>query len=185
MHETTTHRQIAFKGKLLTLEQHQVELADRQTAYREIIRHPGAIGVVARHPEGFFVFVRQFRKAVECVMTEVVAGMLDPGETPETAARRELTEETGYQAAQIRHLGTLFASPGYVDEKVEIFLADLHPGRQPLELDHGEHVEPIRMSRDEFTAAIRAGEIRDAKTLAAWALFREDEDARGAGSERA
>lgn len=178
MNETTIHKKTAFAGKLLSLEQHDVTLGDGRTAYREIIRHPGAIGVLARRADGCFVLVRQYRKAVEAMMTEIVAGMLDAGENPVDAAHRELVEETGFTAASLTHIGTVYASPGYVDEKVEIYLADLNGGAaRPLQLDHGEHVETVVMRRDELAAAIRGGAIHDAKTLAAWALFLEYERA--------
>lgn len=176
MKETTTSKTTAFAGKLLQLEQHDVVLDNGVAAYREIIRHPGAVGVLARKADGSFVLVRQFRKAVEQYMTEVVAGLLDAGEEPENAARRELLEETGYAALELIHLGTVHASPGYVDEKVEVYLAELD-GRTTVaqELDHGEHVEVVELSCKEFAAAIRSGRIQDAKTLAAWALFLEYE----------
>mgnify|MGYP003607287840 FL=1 len=179
MFEKTIHTKVAFRGKLLTLEQLDVELENGQPAYREIIRHPGAIGVVARLDADRFVLVRQYRKAVESVMTEVVAGMLDPGEAPEAAARRELEEETGYSARSMTYLGTLYASPGYVDEEVKIFLADLNPEVQATRFDHGEHVETVVWTRSAWSAAIRAGDVRDAKTLAAWAMFLEHERALG------
>lgn len=176
MKETTTHKKIAFAGKLLTLEQLDVVLEDGTAAYREIIRHPGAIGVLARHPDGSFVLVRQYRKAVEALSTEVVAGMLDAGEAHEEAAHRELMEETGYRAERLVRLGTIYASPGYVDEKVELYLADLCAGdAEALSLDHGERVEVVRFSREALAEAIRGGALRDAKTLAAWAMFLEYE----------
>lgn len=176
MKEVTLHKKVAFAGKLLTVEQHDVGLGDGRTAYREIIRHPGAIGVLARRADGRFVMVRQYRKAVEMMMTEIVAGMLDAGEQPADAAHRELTEETGSTASMITHLGTVYASPGYVDEKVEVYLAELdHRDARPLQLDHGEQIETVVMTREALSSAIRRGEIHDAKTLAAWALFLEHE----------
>jgi len=175
MSEKTISKTEAFRGKLLTLEQHDVVLEDGTKAYREIIRHPGAIGVIARHQDGHFIFVRQYRKAIEQMMTEVVAGLLDPGEQYEVAARRELEEETGYIATSLIHLGTVYASPGYVDEKVEIYLADVAGKSAALSLDHGERIEVVEMSREEFSMAVRHGQIQDAKTLAAWALMLEHE----------
>jgi ADP-ribose pyrophosphatase len=176
MKETTTAKTTAFAGKLLQLEQHDVVLENGDAAYREIIRHPGAVGVLARKADGTFVLVRQYRKAVEQYMTEVVAGLLDAGEEPESAARRELLEETGCVAKALIHLGTVHASPGYVDEKVEVYLGELDGAASVAqELDHGEHVEVVLMSREELSKAIRAGGIQDAKTLAAWALFLEYE----------
>lgn len=176
MFEKTIKKTTAFSGKLLSLEQHDVVLENGKTAYREIVRHPGSVGVIARLPGNQFVFVRQYRKAVEGIMTEVVAGMLDDGEAAEAAALRELEEETGYRTSSMKHLGTIFASPGYVDEKVEIFLADVIAGTEKLNLDHDERIEVIIMTRAKFVAAITSGEIHDSKTLAAWALLREYED---------
>lgn len=175
MHEKTLTSNVAFKGKLLSLEQLDVELADGSTSYREIVRHPGAVGVLARLPDGRFLFVRQYRKAVEACMLEVVAGLLDPGETPEAAAHRELAEETGYRAASLLLLGSVYASPGYVDEKVEIYLAQLEGSAGRTTFDHGEHLEAVSFTRDAFAAEVRAGRVHDAKTLAAWALFLEHE----------
>lgn len=182
MIEKTIRKTEAFRGKLLTLEQLDVELEDGTRAYREIVRHPGAIGVIARLPDGDFVFVRQYRKAVESAMTEVVAGLLDPGEASEHAARRELEEETGYGAASLVRLGTVYASPGYVDEKVEIYLAELQAGPGDLRLDHGERIEVVRLPREAFARAVKRGDIRDAKTLAAWALYLEHERNEGSKS---
>lgn len=182
MSEKTISKTETFKGRLLALEQHDVELEDGTKAYREIIRHPGAIGVIARHSDGHFVFVRQYRKAVELQMIEVVAGLLDPGEQSEAAARRELEEETGFTAKTLRRLGVVYASPGYVDERVEIFLADLEPAVSERKLDHGERIEVVEMTGEEFSAAIRRGDILDAKTLAAWALLLEYEKTRQPGS---
>jgi len=175
MSEKTISKTNAFRGRLLTLEQHDVILDDGTKAYREIIRHPGAIGVIVRHQDGHFIFVRQYRKAIECMMTEVVAGLLDPGEPYETAARRELEEETGYVATSLIRLGTVYASPGYVDEKIEIYLADVVGKSSALKLDHGERIEVVEMNREEFSMAVRSGQIQDAKTLAAWALMLEHE----------
>ncbi|HMO49633.1 MAG TPA: NUDIX hydrolase [Kiritimatiellia bacterium] len=178
MRESTLHTRTAFAGKLLRLEQLDVVLEDGRPAYREIVRHPGAVGVLARLPGEQFVLVRQYRKAVEAYMLEVVAGLLDPGEAPEAAARRELREETGRCARSLTRLGVIYASPGYVDERVEIFLAELEDGPgEAQQLDHGEAVETVIMDREALAAAITGGAIHDAKTLAAWALLLEHERA--------
>ena len=178
MHEKTIRTTVAFRGKLLGLEQLDVELEDGRRGYREIVRHPGAIGVLARHPDGTFLFVRQYRKAVERAMLEVVAGLLDPGEAPEAAARRELEEETGHRAVKIDWLGTVFPSPGILDEKVEIYVAELDPVPVARRLDHDERLDVVAMTPAEVSAAVRGGAIQDAKTLATWALWLES----GAGA---
>ncbi len=172
MREDTIKTHVAFSGKLLRLEQLDVTLPDGRTAYREIVRHPGAIGVIARLPGERFVLVRQYRKAVEAYSLEIVAGLLDSGESPASAAHRELVEETGFRAATMHHLGIIYASPGYVDERIDVYLAELEdaPALAP-QLDHGEHVETVIMDRVALARSITTGDIRDSKTLAAWGLL--------------
>ena len=172
MHEKTLTSKTVFTGKLLRFEVQDVELENGQKAYREIIRHPGAVAVLARATDGRFVFVRQFRKAVELTMTEVIAGILERGEAPEAAAHRELREETGYDAAKLTHLGRIFPSPGYVDEVIDVYFAELAMGPGPKNPDWDEHVETVMMSAAEFEAKVRSAEIQDAKTMAAWAMYK-------------
>jgi len=176
MFEKTIKKTEVFSGKMLSLEQHDVVLEDGTQAYREIIRHPGSIGILAQDLEGRFVFVRQYRKGAETITIEVIAGLLDPDEDAETAAHRELLEETGCEAESLEKMGTLFASPGYADETIDAYVAILKDGVVEQNLDHGERLEVVRMTREEFSEAIRKGEIQDAKTLSLWALFLEREN---------
>jgi len=179
MHERTLSSETVFAGRLVRLETQQVELADGKPAYREIIRHPGAVCVLLRAPDGRIVLVRQFRKAVERVMTEVVAGIRDAGEPADACARREVREETGYAVSRLVRMGTVFPTPGYVDERIEVFYAEAAGDPAQRDLDEDERVEVAPMTEGAFAAAIRAGDITDGKTLAAWAMYRE-----GAGGIR-
>lgn len=169
--EKTLTKKTLYTGRILTLELQEVELSDGTRAPRELIRHAPAVGVLARRPDGTFIFVRQFRKAVEQVVLEVVAGICEPGEAPATTAMRELREETGYTATKLTELGTVFATPGYVDEHITLFFAELKS--QPSDTDHDEdeRVESIALQRDEVEHLLDTGKIQDAKTLAAWLLF--------------
>ena len=169
--EKTLTKKTLYAGRILSLELQEVELPDGQRSMRELIRHAPAVGVLARRPDGAFVFVRQFRKAVERVMLEIVAGICEPGEKPIETAARELREETGYTAAKLVELGSAFATPGYVDEQFTIFFAELNAASGATEHDHDERVEAVVLSRAEFERMICAGEVNDAKTLAAWLLF--------------
>ncbi len=171
MVEKTIRTQKVFSGRVLRLEVLDVELENGQKSVREIIRHQGAAGVLGRLPDGRFAFVRQFRKAVEDYRLEIVAGILDPGETPETCARRELREETGYAARSLRHLGSVNASPGYTSEFVEVFFAELEHEPGQTDPDEDEHVHPVFLTREEFIARVIRGEVQDSKTLAAWLLY--------------
>jgi ADP-ribose pyrophosphatase len=169
--EKTLTKKTLYSGRILALELQEVELPDGRRAPRELIRHAPAVGVLARRPDGCFIFVRQFRKAVERVMLEVVAGICEPGEAPAETAARELREETGYTAAKLIELGSAFATPGYVDEQFTIFFAELNPATGATEHDEDERVETVVLTRAEFERMVCAGEITDAKTLAAWLLF--------------
>lgn len=172
MHERTLSSTTIFSGRILCLETQQVELENGQQAYREIVRHHGAACVLLRGPDGRFVLIRQFRKPVEKIMTEVVAGIRDGNESGETCARREVREETGYNVALLRPLGVLYPTPGYVDERIEAFYAEATGPKGDSQFDHDERLETLVVAEDELAEMIRRGEISDAKTLACWALYR-------------
>lgn len=170
MHETTLTARTIYEGRVVRLEVLDVELADGRRSVREIVRHAPAVAVLPRLPNGDFLLVRQYRKAVEAVVVELCAGLREPGEAPEAAARRELLEETGRTATRLRHLGRVLASPGYTDEWIDLFLADCEEAARPADLDADEQLELLRLRPDELRQALRANTIRDGKTLAAWAL---------------
>ena len=171
MHEKTIKAETLYRGRLVDVEMQDVELETGQTAVREIVRHKSAVAVLARLPDGRFVFIRQFRKPAEKIMLEVVAGLLDEGEDPVASARRELKEETGYEALSIDRLGQIYPSPGYLDERIDIFFAELPETPGQRDLDHDERLEVIYLSSDQFSRMIQRGEVEDSKTLATWSLF--------------
>jgi ADP-ribose pyrophosphatase len=171
MRERTISKKTVFEGRILSLDVLDVELADGRTGTREIIRHGAAVAVIARRRDGRFVFIRQFRKAMERVCFEVMAGNVDPGEAAEAAAIRELKEETGYTPDSIRFLAPIYPSVGYCTEKIDIFYADVHePGE--TDFDHDENIETVLVTEEEVDDLIRSGKVDDAKTLAAWALYK-------------
>ncbi|MBI2438428.1 MAG: NUDIX hydrolase [Lentisphaerae bacterium] len=170
MNEKTVGSQRVFNGKLLRLEVLEVELDGGRRARREIVRHPGAVAVWARVPDGRFVFVRQFRKAIEQELLEVVAGTRDAGETWEACARREIKEETGYTVKTLALLGSLFTAPGFCSEQIAIFYAELSNGGA-TDPDPDERLEVVLLDETEWKAMIARGAIQDAKTWAAWGLY--------------
>ena len=171
MTETTISTTPAFRGKLLKVDVLEVELPDGQVATREIVRHPGAAVILCELPDGRFVFVRQYRKAIEQELLEVVAGTLDPGETPEACALREVQEETGYRCASITHLGAAYPAPGYTEEKLHFFHAMLDPEQGEQAPDDDEFVEPVILTRQVIVEMITSGQLEDAKSLTAWMLY--------------
>jgi ADP-ribose pyrophosphatase len=142
-----------FRGRLVSVEV-------REGRYREIVHHPGSCAVVAL-VAGDVLLVRQFRDAVDREMLEIPAGTRDVrGEDPATCAARELMEETGHRAVRIEPLAAIHASPGFLDERIELFLAEAEPAGEPSE----EGIEIVRMPLDEASSAVRDGRITDAKS---------------------
>ena len=171
MYEKTLRMKTVFEGRILSLDVLDVELADGRTGTREIIRHGPAVAVIARRRDGRFVFIRQFRKAMERICFEVMAGNVDPGEASEAAAARELKEETGYQPDSIRFLSAIFPSVGYCTERIDIFFAEVaEPGK--TDFDQDENIETVLVTEQEMDNLIRSGKVDDAKTLAAWMLYK-------------
>lgn len=159
-----------FDGKLLHVRRDQVRLPNGDTAVREWIAHPGAVVILAMLDNDHLLFERQFRYAARNVFLELPAGKIDAGEHPLDTARRELREETGYQATAWRHLGVMHPCIGYADEKIEIFWAQglRYVGAK---LDHEEFLDVTELSVADALLAVRDGEITDAKTITAllWA----------------
>ena len=171
MYEKTVGTKTVFEGRILSVDVLDVELPDGRRSTREIVRHGAAVAVIARRRDGRFVFIRQFRKAMERVCFEVMAGNVDPGEAAEAAAVRELKEETGYEPESIRFLSSIYPSVGYCTERIDIFFAEVHePGE--TDFDQDEFIETVLITQPEMDSMIRAGKVQDAKTLAAWVLWK-------------
>jgi len=166
LRETTIASEPVFDGLLLSVRRDRVRLPNGREGVREWIDHSGAVLVVAQLDGGQLVFVRQFRYPVGRVLLELPAGRIDPGEDPEACARRELREETGFEARRWQRLGTIDPCVGYSNEHIEIFLArDLTArGAQP---DPEEFLELVLLSTQEAEECARDGRITDAKTITA------------------
>jgi ADP-ribose pyrophosphatase len=158
-------------GRVMHLDLDTVEFPDGSTGKLEMIRHPGAAAVLpfledAAAEDPLVLFIRQFRHAADGYIWEIPAGCLDRGELPEDCARRELREETGYSAAEYRHLTTIFTTPGFTDERIHLFSAHgLTAGEAAREADEFVELHELRWSA--VLAMAERGEIRDGKTLSA------------------
>ncbi|MFZ4394032.1 MAG: NUDIX hydrolase [Kiritimatiellia bacterium] len=170
MTEKTVTCKTVFQGRVLRVDVLDIELPGGRKSTREIVRHPGAVVVLAERPDGAFVLVRQPRAAIGELLLEVVAGTLEPGEAIEAAARRELEEETGYVAVSLQPLGEIVPCPGYSAERLHCFHArvGLQPGATRPDFD--EQVAAVVMTRAEINRAIASGELKDAKSIAIWHL---------------
>ena len=150
-------RRTVFDGKLIS-----VEVVEGR--YREIVHHPGACAAVPLIGDDVLL-VRQFRDAVGEELLEVPAGVRDvEGEAVADCAAREVLEETGYRVTDIEPLGSVFTSPGFADEEIELFLAHVEPNP---ERRAEPEIELVRMSLREAVAAVHAGRIKDAKSAVA------------------
>jgi len=155
-----------FDGRVLHVRRDVVELPDGGRSVREVVDHPGGVCVLALDSQGQALLVSQYRYPYETVLRELPAGKLEYGEDPDAAAIRELREETGATPGEFRSLGELYPSPGYCGEIIRMYLArDLTFGDTHLDEDEFLNVERIPFGR--LVEQVLAGEIRDAKTIAA------------------
>lgn len=153
-----------WHGAFLTAEDVTVRLPNGKVAQRDVLRHPGAVAVIALTADGKVVLVHQYRTALEQVTLEIPAGKLDPGEDPQVAAARELVEETGYTAARMAYLGSIAMAPGYSDEVVHLYMAMglSFVGACPDE-DEFVHVDLVDL--DDMVDQVLDGKIVDSKTV--------------------
>ncbi|RMH08193.1 MAG: NUDIX hydrolase [Nitrospirae bacterium] len=157
-------KQSIYKGRVLELSLETVTLPNGAQTQLELITHPGAAAVVPLQEDGTVIMIQQYRHAVGGFIYEIPAGKLHPGEDPQVCAARELEEEIGYQAAELRHLLSFFTTPGFTNEIIHIYLGTtLKPGRQHLGSD--EVLQVVRFPLEQTIALINNGTIRDGKTI--------------------
>lgn len=164
LNEPTLSSRTIYDGHIIRVEALVVALPNGKEGHREVVRHPGAVAIVASPKPGYLMFVEQYRKAPGEVLLELPAGKLEAGEQPVAAAARELAEETGYRCQRLQLLYAFYTSPGFADEKIHLFYADqLTPGA--VQLDEDEFVNVRMLSESDLRARMEAGQLRDAKTL--------------------
>ena len=154
-----------FKGRIFHVVTDQVEEPGNVIVGREVVRHPGAIVVLAVDSSGRVLLERQYRYAANARLWELPAGRIEKGETKLAAAKRELLEETGFTATKWRAALSFYASPGFLDEVLHVFLAQgLTKGRARPEEDEriAIHFVPL----EQAVRMAMSGKIIDAKTIA-------------------
>ena len=166
MTEKTLSSERIYDGAIIHVRRDRVLLPNGHTSVREIVEHPGGVGILAVDEDGTVLLVRQYRYAFGRTLLEIPAGKREPGEEPLVTARRELREETGVTADSWTPLGQLIASPGCYDETLYLYLAQgLHSG--DTDPDEDEFLSVERLSMTELTRRCLADEITDAKTVCA------------------
>lgn len=155
---------VVWTGRIFNVDRLQVQLPDGRTAIRDVVRHPGAVAIVALTDEGRICLVRQYRTALGRVTVEIPAGKLDPGEDPLECASRELLEETGMIAEKIAYLTTIATSDGFTDELIHIYMATgLSFSKSSPDADEFINVDLVEVG--ELVDAVLDGRIEDAKTV--------------------
>ena len=167
MEEKTISSEIIYQGNIISLKIDTVELSNGIISTREIINHNGSVAIVALDNDNLsLLMVRQYRKAVEEAVLEVPAGTLEINEDPLICAHRELEEETGYAANHMEKIGSIMVSPGFLDEKTDIYFAkDLYLGN--INPDDDEVLLLEKYSIQEILDLINREILTDAKTIAA------------------
>ncbi|ADY56170.1 NUDIX hydrolase [Syntrophobotulus glycolicus DSM 8271] len=157
-----------YEGKIIRVKEDLVELPNGKETTREVVQHPGAVGMLAVQ-DGQIFLVRQYRYALQQETLEIPAGKIDRGEDPEICAIRELREEIGY-TGKMKYMGTFHTSPGFADEIIHLYQAD-ELQWSPLSSDEDEFLGVIKVPLAEAVDMVMNNELKDAKTVLAilWA----------------
>ncbi|RCW50565.1 MULTISPECIES: NUDIX hydrolase [unclassified Halanaerobium] len=167
--------EIIYNGNILKLHRDRVEFPDKHSSIREVVEHSGGVAVLAENDEGKLLLIKQYRYPVDEIIYEIPAGKLEIGEKPAECAQRELIEETGYKAENLKEVFNFYTTPGYSTELIYIYKAEnlKFVGR---DLDPGEYIEVVPKNRSEVKKLFKKGKINDSKTLIAVLYYLGDFD---------
>ena len=164
IHELVQAEETVWQGRIFDVNRLGVQLPDGRAAQRDVVRHPGAVAIVALTDDGRICLVRQYRAALGRVTVEVPAGKLDPGEDPLECAHRELLEETGMRAERMAFLTTIATGVGFCDELIHLYMATgLTFAASDPDADAFINVDLVPLP--ELIDAVLDGRIEDAKTV--------------------
>ena len=166
LQETVISSESLYQGKIINLRRDVVRLENGGEALREVIEHPGGVGILPLDHDGMVYMVRQYRHGARGVELEIPAGKLNYGEDALECGKRELREETGAVAEKYTFLGELYPSPGYVGEIIYMYMAE-NLAFGDTDPDEDEFVETVKIPFDKALEMVMNGEIKDAKTQAA------------------
>ncbi len=156
--------EIIYKGKILEICLETLTYKDAKPHHWEIVRHPGAVVILAVDASDHLYLIKQWRRPIGKIILELPAGTLDAKETPLQCAQREIQEEIGYRAGDWTSLGGFYSAPGFCDEYLHLFLAtDLT--KSALARDENEGIDLVKLPLEEALTLIDKQEINDVKTL--------------------
>ena len=161
-----------FDGVVVKLRKDKAVLADGSEVYREVVEHPGGVGIALEDEEGKFFFVKQWRYAQEKVLLEFPAGKKEPGEDPFITAQREIAEETGYTGKDFLYLGQMVPTGAYDSEVIDFYYAKIDQ-KVGQHLDEDERIHVYRYTLDEIIEMVMNKELSDGKTIAMAFMVRE------------
>jgi ADP-ribose pyrophosphatase len=162
---TRLDHQTVYRGRIFEVQVDRVRMPHGREVTLEVVRHPGSVVLLPMPDPQHVVLITQYRYAIDRWIWELPAGSLDAGEDPLAAARRECHEEIGLVPSTIEHLGTLYPTPGFCDERMMFFrLAGLSTPEEAARKDEDEQIEARVMSLAEARNLARRGEIVDLKT---------------------
>lgn len=163
--EKTIYTEKIFEGRIIDVQVDDVLLPNGEKSKRELVKHSGAVAVIAITPDNKIVLVKQYRKPLEKTLVEIPAGKLDNNENPLSAAIRELEEETGYTTKELSFVTSFYTSPGFADELIYIYITDsLEKMENPPAGDEDEFIEILELTLDEAKQLVEEERIHDAKT---------------------
>ena len=166
LYEKVKNSEEIYNGKIFKVKRDIVELPGGETTQRDVVVHNGGVGIIAINSEGKVPMVRQFRKGIEKISLEIPAGKLEQGENPEECGRRELREETGYEAQNFRLISKFSVSPAYCSEIIYVYKAE-NLTFKGQNLDEKEYLNVEYYTIDELHNMVLTGEIIDSKTIIA------------------
>jgi len=167
--ERVVESQHVYRGRAIHMRVDSVVKPNDKETTREVVEHVDCVVILPIDSKGNVLLVRQFRHAVGKELLELPAGSIDPGETPEQAAVRELREETGYKPGKLERLGGFYAAPGYCTEYLHFFRATQFE-KSPLTAEDTDEIEVVPISPADVPGLVASGQICDAKTIAGFRI---------------
>jgi len=167
--ERVVDSQHVYRGRAIHMRVDSVVKPNGKKTTREVVEHVDCVVILPIDSKGNVLLVRQFRHAVGKELLELPAGSIDPGETPEQAAVRELREETGYKPGKLERLGGFYAAPGYCTEYLHFFRATQFE-KSPLTAEDTDEIEVVPISPADVPGLVASGQICDAKTIAGFRI---------------
>lgn len=168
--EKTVATKEIYNGKIIKVRYDEVIVPGGRKSGREIVEHPGGVTIIAVTDKGEILMVEQYRKPAEENLLELPAGKLEENEEPVICAKRELVEETGYQAGKIEYLFSFYSTPGFSNEVLHLFFASSlkEIGIDP---DEDENIKVHFLKKEDILDFINSGKIKDSKSIVGLLYF--------------